>query len=253
MMPSSFLKGKNVLLTREESENKEFADWITKAGGKSITIPLIGFQSRQLDDVESKHLSSLSSYDWLVFTSKNGVEYFFQQVKELDLPSIAVIGTKTEAKLEQYGFVPQFVPSQFVAECFVAEFIPILKQNDRVLVLKGNLARSLIAERIRECGYICDEVILYENAMPLESEERLCQVMKREQLDVITFTSSSTVQHFMEIVDKYCLRSYLSQSVIACIGPIAQKTAEKYGLPVHICAQPYTIEGLFASLIAYEN
>ena len=254
MRNDSFLTGKKVLLTREESDNKEFADLIKKAGGNPLLIPMIGFRPSCLDKEAKEKLANITDYDWLILTSKNGVEYFFRQMGEtLVLPRVAVIGTKTEKALGQYGHVPQFVPSQFVAECFVEEFIPLLHKKSKVLVVKGNLARNLIAERIEENGHTCDEVILYENVMPEESEEKLCEAIKNEQIDVITFTSSSAVQHFMRVVEKYSLQSYISLCVIACIGPIARQTAQAYGLQVHICAEPYTIEGLVAALMAYQN
>lgn len=254
MSAHSFLTGKKVLLTREERDNAGFADLIREAGGEPVSIPMIGFRPRDLDDKEKEILANLQQYDWLVLTSKNGVDFFFRQVeKEIRLPDIAVIGTKTKEALEQYGHVPQFVPSQFVAECFVEELIPGLANDVKVLVVKGNLARDLIADSVRAKGHICDEVILYENAMPESSEEKLCEAIKNEQLDILTFASSSAVRHFMQVVEKHELRSFISHCVIACIGPIAQKTAEQHGLHVQICAQPYTIEGLVASLIDYRE
>ena len=254
MRNDSFLTGKKVLLTREESDNKEFADLIMKEGGNPLIIPMIGFRPSRLDKTAKEKLANISKYDWLILTSKRGVEHFFQQMGAPSiLPKIAVIGAKTEKALRQYGHVPQFVPSQFVAECFVDEFIPLLHKESKVLVVKGNLARHLISERIKESGHTCDEVILYENAMPEESEEKLCETIKNERIDVITFTSSSAVHHLMKVVEKYALQSYISSCFIACIGPIARQTAEAYGLQVHICAEPYTIEGLVAELIAYQN
>lgn len=254
MRNDSFLTGKKVLLTREERDNKEFADLIIRAGGDPLLIPMIGFRPSHLDKVAIDKLANVTDYDWIIFTSKNGVEHFFRQIAETSLlPKIAVIGRKTEKVLRSYGHAQQFVPSQFVAECFVEEFIPLLHKESKVLIVKGNLARNIIAKRIQENGHICDEVILYENVMPEESEEKLCEAIKNEQIDVITFTSSSAVEHLMKVVEKYSLQSYLSLCVIACIGPIAKQTAQAYGLQVHICAEPYTIEGLVAGLMAYQN
>lgn len=250
----NFLTGKKVLLTREARDNKDFADLIYAAGGEPLSIPMIGFRPSFIDEVVREKLENMNEYDWLVITSKHGVEHAFRQTRETsDLPKIAVIGEKTEKALRQYGHVPHFVPSQFVAECFVEEFIPLLHKDSKVLVVKGNLARNLIAESIKESGHSCDEVILYENAMPEDSEEKLCEAIRDEQIDVITFTSSSTVKHFMGVVEKHSLQSLISHCVIACIGPIAKQTAEAYGLHIHVCADPYTVEGLVAGLMAYQE
>lgn len=251
---SNFLKGKRVLLTREARDNKDFAELIQAAGGEALSISMIGFRPSFLDEVVREKLENMNDYDWLVITSKHGVEHSFRQTrKATTLPKIAVIGEKTEKALRQYGHIPHFVPSQFVAECFVEEFIPLLHKESKVLVVKGNLARNLIAERIKESGHTCDEVILYENAMPEESEEKLIEAISHEQIDVITFTSSSTVKHFMGVVEKHSLQSSISHCVIACIGPIAEQTAQSYGLHVHICAEPYTVEGLVTGLMAYQE
>ncbi len=251
MNQSSFLKGKNVLITRGEGDHHTFASSIAQYGGIPVTVSLIGFEPCTLHDVEKQMISSVDSYDWLIFTSKNGVDYFFREYKGLQLPKVAVIGKQTQKQLEQYGYRSSFVPAKFVAEEFVQEFLPVLKREERVLVVKGNLARTLIKDRLREEGYHCDEVVLYKTEMPVESEEKLFQLLKTEKLQIVTFTSSSTVKHFMHVVDKFQLYKQIQHLTFACIGPVAKKTAEQYHLPVAICAEEYTMEGLLKALIAY--
>ncbi|WP_042345557.1 uroporphyrinogen-III synthase [Bacillus massiliigorillae] len=245
------LQGKTVLITREERDSKQFAEAITSYGGNAITIPLIGFQACVVTDEIQKKLDSIERYDWVVFTSKNGVKFFFQQFNRSLKNKIAVIGEKTMVALRKYGYEPQFVPTKFVAECFTNEFIPVLKKGAKVLVVKGNLARTVIANQLREQGFTCDEIILYETVMPEESENELREALKTNKCDIISFTSSSTVHHFMGIVNQYNLIDQIENSQIACIGPIAKKTAEQYGLQVDISAEKYTMEGLMESILAY--
>lgn len=253
MNQHSFLKGKKVLITRGEEDSGAFASSIACNGGIPINLPLIRFQACDLTDVEKQMISSVHTYDWLVFTSKNGVDYYFQQYKEKSLPKIAVIGKQTEEHLKQYGHSSDFVPSKFVAETFVQEFIPLLRKEERVLVIKGNLARTVIRDHIRNFGCICDEVILYKNEMPQESEEKLHQLLLTEEVQLVTFTSSSTVQHFMRIVNRYQLYEKINKLTFACIGPIAKKTAEECGLSVAICAEVYTMEGLLQAIIHFQD
>ena len=94
---------------------------------------------------------------------------------------------------------------------------------------------------------------MYKTIMPKESETELYHLMKEQSVDVITFTSSSTVHHFVKVMDKHNLRECLSDSIIACIGPIAEKTAKQYGLKVQICADPFTVEGLVKKLVTFEG
>lgn len=251
MSDSFTLINKKVLITRELEDSRPFAEKIVTNGGIPVTVPLVGFQAVALNEENKCKITSLHEYDWIVFTSKKGVEYFFEQVGDVHLPCIAVIGDKTKQVLEKLGFQPHFVPTEFVAECFVEEFVPLLKANSKVLLVKGNLARTLIAEQIQKAKSICDEVIIYENRMPIESKEKLREVLTYEGIDIITFASSSSVHHFMKVIETYRLHDYISSSTIACIGPVAKKTAEQYGLYVDVCANKYTMDGLFESLLHY--
>ena len=253
MMNPSFLSGKKVLVTRGEQDHQQLSEGISAAGGIPVTIPLIDFQATKLSPLEKKCLATLSSYDWVIFTSKNGVDHLFQQTKVIKMPKIPVNGEKTKGRLKDYGYTPSFQPSKFVAECFVEEFLPILREASRVLIVKGNLARSLITNSIKNGGHHCDDIIIYKTIMPKESETELYRLMKEQCVDIITFTSSSTVHHFMKVMDKHNLRECLSDSIIACIGPIAEKTAKQYGLNVQICADPFTVEGLVKKLVIFEG
>lgn len=253
MKEVSFLNGKSVLITRDKRDSVGFAQEIKKYGGIPTSIPMIGFQRCKLSKEEEKRLASLNVYDWIIFTSKKGVQFFFEFVDAPIRNHIAVIGDKTKDILSDYGYKPQFTPSKFVAECFVEEFIPLLHPDSKVLVVKGNLARNLIAEQMRKSGCTCDEIIVYDNKMPEQSESMLIHMLSHSPFDIITFTSSSTVHNFMSVVKKYQLDKQLSSATIACIGPIAAKTARQYGLQVDICAEVYTMEGLLHSLVHFNK
>ena len=251
-MRAAFLKGKKVLVTRAEKECVEFSALLAGQGAEPVTIPLIGFKGKELSDEDKRKIQSASEYDWVIFTSKNGVRFFFQQAGEgARLPDIASIGDKTTESIKKRGHQPQFVPGEFVAEAFVEEFLPRLQAGSDILLVKGNLARDLIAATLRNHGHRCDEVILYETVLPEGSSDRLKEALESEKLDIITFASSSAVHHFMKTVHEYNLEKKLNRCLFACIGPVAKKTAEAYGLQVPVCGNPYTMEGLFHSLTEY--
>ena len=201
-------------------------------------------------------IQHISNYEWFILTSQNGVRFFFKLIEKYDvprhtLPKIAVIGTKTEEELVRYGYKADFIPKQFVAEAFVEEFVSKLDGDTQVLLAKGNLARTIIAEAINQVGASCDEVIVYETVLPKESVQQLVHVLREREAEVITFTSSSTIHHFMQIVEQYQLHPYLESLIIACIGPVAKKTALQYGLKVDICPEVYTTEAMLKDLAIY--
>ena len=253
MTPFLPLKDYRILITRGKGQVEGLQTLIEKNGGTPLLVPLLDFTlPENLEEVQER-LNHLSSYDWIILTSKNGVDFLFRLLgKQLDvLPKIAVIGSKTEEALNGYGYEADFIPSEYVAESFVSEFIKLLEPDARILLAKGNLARTVIAEAINEEGALCDEIIIYHTILPEESERKLVQLIRDQKLDIITFTSSSTVNHFIKIIEQYELNTYIEGLTIACIGPICAKTATKHGLHVAVCPDVYTTEAMVEEVIRY--
>jgi uroporphyrinogen-III synthase len=250
------LKGYRVLVTRGKKQAAKFMNLIAANGGVPHAIPLIDFIPVANAGHVEKQLNSLEEYDWLIFTSQNGVEFFFallQQVKKpVKMPKIAVIGNKTKEALAAKGYAPDFIPDQFVAEAFAAQFLGHLAEDDKVLIVKGNLARSVIADEINQFGAYCEEFIAYDTIFPETSERVLIELLQNGSVDIITFTSSSTVQHFMEAVRRLGMQKEAGKKIVVCIGPITRKTAEDYGLEVAVCPdEEYTTHAMIESLIHY--
>ncbi|KWW15918.1 MULTISPECIES: uroporphyrinogen-III synthase [Peribacillus] len=253
MTPFQPLKDYQVLITRGKGQADGLKASIEENGGTPLLVPLLEFTLPDRLEEVRQCLAAIHTYDWIILTSQNGVDYFFQLLgkRPRTLPKIAVIGSKTEVALKRYGYEADFVPSEFVAEGFVSEFITILEPGTRVLLAKGNLARSVIAEAINEGGASCDEVIIYRTVLPASSEQELVHLIKNHAIDIITFTSSSTVNHFLQIMESHELGTYIDRIVIACIGPIAAKTAVKHGLSVDVCPDVYTTDAMVADIIHF--
>lgn len=244
-----------VLVTREKGQSDSLTSKIKEYGGIPVTVPLLGFTFPKDKEKLLIKAAETANYDWLILTSHNGVEFFFQLLEQIDtpiqLPRIAVIGHKTGETLEKHGVKADFIPTKFVAENFVKEFVPLIGRNTKVLLPKGNRARSIIAKAIESAGAHCEELILYETYFPKESSPVIADLLKNRSLDAITFTSSSTVDHFMEIVRTHQLQDYLDRIIITVIGPIVEKTAMDYGLKVEVCPEQYTVNAMIDSLAAY--
>ncbi|WHY65881.1 uroporphyrinogen-III synthase [Neobacillus sp. SuZ13] len=249
------LLDKTVLVPRGEGQAKSFSQLVERYGGIPIEIPLIAFRPIEKNQRLHNALMTLDTYDWIIFTSNVTVETFFSFFKKKEaghsFPRIAVIGKKTAEVLETMEFSPEFVPSAYVAETFVEEFSPLLDRGARVLLPKGNLAREYIARSLTERGAQVDEVIIYETYLPDESRDMLARKLADQQLDILTFTSPSTVDHLMAVVKEYGLDMQLGNCLIGCIGPVTEKKLHDYGLTVHASPKEYTVKEMINSMIAY--
>jgi uroporphyrinogen-III synthase len=248
------LLGKKVLVPRGEKQAKSFSRLVEQYGGIPVEIPLIAFRPIHNNERLENCLQALDTFDWLIFTSNTAVETFFSFItKETvsKLPKIAVIGKKTEEVLLERGLQVDFVPSAFVAEVFAEEFTANIHRGLRVLIPKGNLARDYIADILTEAGAQVDEVVIYENYLPDESRNKLVAMLRERQLDILLFTSSSTVDHFMTVVNEHGLSKLLDGCTIGCIGPVTERKLREYGLPVHASPEEYTVAEMIKSTIDY--
>lgn len=252
MIASLPLQNKTVMIPRGEAHSKSFSELVARFGGIPVEIPLIAFQPVAATKDILELFNQLHTYDWIIFTSNVTVETFFSFLNgPVTLPKIAVIGEKTRQVLEHRGVKVDFTPGKYVAEDFVKEFLPHLHEGSRVLIPKGNLSRDYIAASFTKHGAIVDEVVIYDTYLPEESRDKLIKMLSSRSLDILTFTSPSTIDHFMEIVEANKLQNELSDCIVACIGPISKRKAEECGLTVHAAPEKYTVEEMLKSVIEY--
>ena len=247
------LLGKKILVPRSKKQARVLSEQIIDLGGIPVEVPLIAFREKQLPDEVIASLKN-KAYDWLVFTSRNGVDAFFKEMHRLELTivaQIAVIGEKTTAAIAEYGYQADFMPTYFVAEQFATEFAAVLEKKQRVLIIKGNRSREFLAEQLKKICLQVDEAILYETYFPLESEELLVDEIKKNDIEVLLFTSSSTAHHFMQIIKKHQLIDRVERCIVISIGPITTETLHSYGMHVTITAKPYTTDSILEHLVQY--
>jgi uroporphyrinogen-III synthase len=248
------LKDKKVLVPRGAGQAKSFSQLVEKYGGISIEIPLIAFRPISLTVQLQRAMSEIYTYDWIIFTSNVTVETFFSFYKNKEtqsFPKIAVIGRKTEEVLQERGYEAEFVPSAYVTEVFADEFLPIVPSGAKVLIPKGNLAREYISTSLINHGVNVDEIVIYETYMPNESRKKLAKMLSEDQIDILMFTSPSTVNHFMSVVKEHNLESHIKRCVISCIGPVTEKRLLAHGLPVHVSPEEYTVKDMIQSTIQF--
>ena len=238
------LAGKTVLITRAQHQAKQMSVAVKERSGIPLEIPLLrmeGTSHRQIQHIAGQ----LHSYDWVIFTSKNGVAFFLDSLrKKLPGPiKIAAVGVKTKLELEKRGYQVEFVPTAFVAETFAEEFLKELSGNERILFPKGNLARDVIPVKLREMGVSLEELIVYGTKENVMKKQELIVALEVGKVDIITFTSPSTVDSFVRLLEGTNWREWTKKCTIACIGPITEKEANLY-FPHVIVPKEYTVEAL---------
>ena len=252
------LSNKKILVTRGVEQGQEFAKKISEAGGEPILIPLITFELPKNTNSIEHVVNNLHMYEWLVFTSKNGVEYFFQCLQKFHVSKqhvqhlkIAVVGTKTEEIVKNNGFTVEVIPSKFDLEGLLEALKSKLKLSDRVLLARGNLARSKLPEELKNSGVTVTDLIVYETVLNEVSKRKLLDLLPKQELDAITFTSPSTVLNFITLLEGSKWREWIGECAIACIGPVTKKTADDAGLHTHVCPETYTVDAMLKSLTTY--
>jgi uroporphyrinogen-III synthase len=247
------LLGKSILVPRGKKEAKAFSTLVIKYGGVPVEIPLLSFRPIVPSEEMKEKMYNIYTYDWIIFTSNVTVETFLATANNIFdlLPKIAVIGKRTEDVLTSKGYKVDFVPDEYVAEGFVREFLPLVQKGMKVLIPKGNLARDYIAESLNAAGAHVDELIVYETYLPEESKSQLKDAIIEKQIDILTFTSPSTVDHFMEVINENGLHQFLDDCLISCIGPITKERIESVGLHVHVIPETYTVVDMLGKIISY--
>ncbi|WP_461200187.1 uroporphyrinogen-III synthase [Anoxybacillus sp. TBDG-1] len=243
------LRGKRVLVTREKAQAKALSQTLERYGAIPVELPLIRIVRAEQTNQELLH--KWHTFDWIVFTSQNGVKYFFEHIGEMKPPTwpkVAVVGEKTAKALQKRNVVVDLIPNEFVAESLAEALKPLLSANARILLVKGNLARDTLREQLSNIANVTDWIV-YETTYNEEAKPQLIHLLQRRMIDAITFTSSSTVHSFVQAVSGENVD--LSFVTIACIGPITKQTALQLGLPVHVCPHTYTIDEMVEQLHQY--
>lgn len=250
----SELDGMRVMITRPRHQSQPLAALLESRGAIPLSVPAIEIAPMEDFAELDRALSQLGSYHWVVFTSVNGVEAVCQRLRTLGLgiPStlrVAAIGPKTAAGLVAFDISTDFVPDEYVAEAILPGLDP--KPGNRILLLRADIARPTLAEAIRQAGAVADDISVYRTIAASVDEQVLAEIQRGAQ--VLVFTSSSTVIHFLGLLERLGIKpkAFPGDPLIACIGPITAATAEAAGLRVDVIPGSYTIEGLVSALETY--
>ena len=238
---SSSLDGKRIVVTRPADQAESFCAGLEALGAEAIRLPVIRTESLHDPGRLDRALSTLSNYDWVIFTSVNGVRHALHRL-EGRFPGtvkVAAIGPATQRALEQHGVRCAFVPEEYIAEHIASGLTAVRGAN--ILLLRAVSARKALGTQLRYRGAHVEDVSAYRTVAVRPSLDRL-----HAAVDAITFTSSSTAQEFHALVGSHS--PHLDTAVIACIGPITAAAARELGYSVDVIARPYTTGGLLSAL-----
>ncbi len=250
------LFGRGVVITRPEAQAETFADLLRAQGANVIPFPVIRVVPPESWGPFDLALDRLETYHWILFTSANGVSSFFRRLRERDRDvrdlkgiRIATIGPATASAVERLGIRVDLVPEEFISEGVVRVFSRENLKGCRILLPRAEEARDVIPAGLEKMGAKIDVVTVYRTLRSDRDAAELLPLLSRGKVDVITFTSPSTVTHFLGIMGPGFRLP--AGSRIACIGPVTADAARKAGLTVDILQERFTIPGLVDAIAAH--
>ena len=254
------LAGRRIVVTRARAQAGVLAQRMNDLGGVVIECPTIEIQPPGDYLAFDRALARLDSYDWVIFTSVNSVEPFLarldhvgKHVAQLAQLKVAAIGSETAKRLDGAGISVAVIPQRYQAEGILDSLSAAEMNSKNVLIPRAAKARNVLPETLRKWGANVDVVEAYRTARPNINIAALRQRFQHGGVDIVTFTSSSTVSNFVELFAAADIASIVGDAAVACIGPITAKTVEDLGGKVTITAREFTIDGLVKAMVGYCN
>jgi uroporphyrinogen-III synthase len=248
------LLNKKIVITRPKNDVEAFAKEIEDYGGTALTFPLLEIKHRTLDEEIKSVIKNISSFDWLIFTSINGIHAFFNHLSKesmslLHKKKFAVTGKKTAIILAEYGYTPSIIPKKYTAEHLAEQIIAEVDKDCSMLLLSGNLSKPLLKEKLRHCYSHFKELVVYETIKKTEVSKQLNTFLQEHEIDFLTFTSGSAATTYLSLMKE--INGNISNYKIACIGPITAQEFLNEDITPTVVAEEYTIQGLLQELVNY--
>jgi uroporphyrinogen-III synthase len=251
------LFSKRILVTRTISQAPVMSRALRELGAEPVELPAIDIIPDPYPEQTRQAADQLPDYDWIIFTSTNGVDVFMEAVRQAGYDArrfgnakLAAIGVATGERLRRNFIEPDFIPDEFVAEGVINGLRSFGMAGKRILIPRAEIARTALPDGLRALGATVDVVPVYRT-IPGTPDPLVIDRIDAGEIDVITFTSSSTVVNLMDMFDGDPCR--LKDAVIACIGPITAETAREHGMKVSIVPEEYSIPGLIDALCIFQE
>jgi uroporphyrinogen III methyltransferase/synthase len=252
------LFGRRIIITRARQQASDMVARLSALGAQCLEYPAIEVVRPEDPAPMDQAVRSLDLYDWLVFTSVNGVDMFFKRLfannrdaRALGRVRTASIGPATAERLLSFGIASDIVPESYRAESVVSAFADIDVRGKRVLLPRAAEARPVLPVELKKMGAVVDEVTAYHTVQADTRRDELIKALSEKQVDMITFTSSSTVTNFKALLPENDFSDLTRDPAVAAIGPITADTARENGFRVDLVADEYTVPGLCGAIKDY--
>ncbi|WP_432738372.1 uroporphyrinogen-III C-methyltransferase [Maridesulfovibrio sp. FT414] len=250
------LLNKGVVVTRAREQASGLVSTLGKLGACVYEFPTISIEPVEDYAPVQEEIKSLSNWDWLIFTSVNGVKHFFNQLAEAGLDArvfagieIAAIGPATADELVARGIKPDFIPEKYVAEGVVSGLLERGVKGKKVLIPRARVAREVLPEELVKAGAEVKILPVYETGLTENDPGPVAEALAAGKIKYLTFTSSSTVENFFNLIEPETFHGYKDAVKIACIGPVTAKTLAGFGYEPDIQPEDYTIPALVEALV----
>jgi uroporphyrinogen III methyltransferase/synthase len=256
------LFGKRIIVTRAREQAGELVDRLEELGAEAIEAPSLRIEAVTNTEALDEACRNVQTFDWIVFSSVNGVEQFMRRlqagpgdIRSLAGRKLCAVGPVTAERLTRYGLKIDLVPAEHRAEGVVAAMRaagPL--QGLRVLLPKADIAREVLAEELRKSGAEVTEVAAYRTVPETGSRDTdpdIYKMLLERQIDIITFTSASAVRHFVKTIGEEQAADLLSSTTVASIGPVTAEAAQQLGIDSRIVPTEYTVPALVDAIIAH--
>ena len=248
------LSGKRIVVTRPTHQSQGLVDTLEELGATVIEYPVIKIESNADTELLLKVINQIQDYQWMVFTSANGVNIFFDQLKiwkkdirHLQGLKFAVVGAVTQKALEERGVYADYVPDQFTTAHLCEGLLNRVESKDKLLLLRSEIASKELTNGLSKKGIAFDDVPVYNTIENKQEHSELPELINKNRIDYIIFTSPSTVHSFKSIFGEECTRNMSAECI--CIGPVTAKAVEESGMKIAGVADEYLEEGIVNKLL----
>src|SRR4030067_18671 len=253
------LTGRKIFITRASAQQDEFSVMLSSLGEDTVRFPVIAIAPPDSWDAADRAIENIKKYDWVIFTSVNGVLSFADRLTTLHKDvsetlndiKICAIGLKTAEVVELYGLEVDFIPDEFRAEAVADGFMEMGSPGRNVLLPRAQVGREILPGELARMGMKVEVIPVYKAVRPDADALSLRSMLRNREIDVVTFTSGSCVKNFLEIIglDQYMM--LLTGVKIACISPVTADNVRQYNLIVDIIPDRYTVVDLARAIARY--
>jgi uroporphyrinogen III methyltransferase/synthase len=249
------LFGQRILVTRPKEQAGDLVEPLRALGADTIELPAIAIENPESFEALDKSIRNLRRYDWIIFTSANGVRRFLARmaatgadIRSINRAKLCAIGPATAAELRRYCLQVDVMPQDYVAEGVAKALARKPLRGKRVLIPRACFARDVLPEALRKRGARVDVVEAYRSILPPDSVDRARDIFRRTPPTLVVFTSSSAVTNFFRLLPDEPA-AMMRDVKVACIGPITSRTAREHGLSVAIEPPQYTVPALVRAIV----